>query len=192
MARARSGDKPADIRRATVAEIAANGVAGASVNRIAERAGLSVGSIYRYFDSKDALLRAIYLRVKADIHAHLMAAAGGAATSDARLRAVWFAMLAYASDRPDDFLFAETVSPGLALSEAEAGMLGELAAELRGLITAAIADGTLRPAPLHAVTAMLTAPALQMARAATLRGTAPDPAEAEELFDLCWRAVAAS
>ena len=55
------------IRRATVDAILAaaaqvfarHGYAAATTNRIAERAGVSIGSLYEYFSNKDALLVAI-------------------------------------------------------------------------------------------------------------------------------------
>lgn len=39
-----------------------NGYAGATTNRIAERAGVSVGSVYQYFDGKDAVFEALIRR----------------------------------------------------------------------------------------------------------------------------------
>ena len=42
-------------------ELLANeGASSLTTNRIAERAGVSIGSLYRYFPNKDAVLAAIY------------------------------------------------------------------------------------------------------------------------------------
>jgi AcrR family transcriptional regulator len=48
-------EKRGRILAISVAEFAANGYARANVNRIAETAGISVGSLYKYFAAKDDL-----------------------------------------------------------------------------------------------------------------------------------------
>jgi AcrR family transcriptional regulator len=53
----RTLDRLLDAAAATLAEL---GVEGATVPAIAERAGMSVGVVYRRFRDKDALLRAVY------------------------------------------------------------------------------------------------------------------------------------
>jgi len=47
--------KRSKILKAAMNEFAKNGYNGASINIIAEKAGISIGSMYSYFDSKDAL-----------------------------------------------------------------------------------------------------------------------------------------
>jgi AcrR family transcriptional regulator len=53
---------------------AEHGFAATSVRRIAERAGISQGLLYNYFDGKDALLRAIFERTMSDVAESLSAA----------------------------------------------------------------------------------------------------------------------
>lgn len=56
---ARSRDTVAAILRAAAQVFAARGYAAATTNHIAARAGVSIGSLYEYFPSKDALLVAL-------------------------------------------------------------------------------------------------------------------------------------
>ncbi len=51
-----------DLVEATARVLVAEGYAGASTNRIAEVAGVSVGSLYQYFPGKDALVMAVAQR----------------------------------------------------------------------------------------------------------------------------------
>jgi AcrR family transcriptional regulator len=59
---ARSGATVEAVLAATAEAIAEHGLSGASVNRIAARAGVSVGSLYQYYPSKEALVVALIER----------------------------------------------------------------------------------------------------------------------------------
>ncbi|MGH8506308.1 MAG: TetR/AcrR family transcriptional regulator [Stenotrophobium sp.] len=52
---------------ATAQTIAELGMADATTNRIAERAGVSIGSLYQYFDGKEALVDALLDRISAEL-----------------------------------------------------------------------------------------------------------------------------
>ncbi|NYE59329.1 AcrR family transcriptional regulator [Duganella sp. 1224] len=59
------------------------GLAGFNTNAIARRAGASIGTLYQYFPSKDALTLALLLREEAKAHAEAEAAAALPAWRDA-------------------------------------------------------------------------------------------------------------
>lgn len=59
------------ILEATARVLAERGYAGTNTNLIAERAGVSVGSVYQYFPNKDSLITALHERHAAEIHAAL-------------------------------------------------------------------------------------------------------------------------
>ena len=56
--RRRKEARPAEIIEAGLLEFAENGFAGTKLEDVARRAGIVKGTIYRYFDSKDALFEA--------------------------------------------------------------------------------------------------------------------------------------
>jgi len=58
----------AAILQAAAEVFARLGYARATTNKIAERAGVSVGSLYQYFPNKDALLASLLERHEADVH----------------------------------------------------------------------------------------------------------------------------
>ncbi|NIA71758.1 TetR/AcrR family transcriptional regulator [Pelagibius litoralis] len=67
------------IVEATWKVLAEEGYAAASTNRIAERAGTSVGSLYQYFPNKDAIVAAVQRRHHADLGAVMATAFAEAA-----------------------------------------------------------------------------------------------------------------
>jgi AcrR family transcriptional regulator len=58
----RSAKKIEDILTATERHIAAHGLIDLSTNQIAKNAGISIGTVYHYFDDKEAILAALYSR----------------------------------------------------------------------------------------------------------------------------------
>ncbi|WP_296444317.1 TetR/AcrR family transcriptional regulator [Rhodoferax sp. UBA5149] len=68
---------------ATARVLVSDGYAGASTNRIAEKAGVSIGSLYQYFPSKQALVTALRRRHAEQMLAMLAHMGAGAAEASA-------------------------------------------------------------------------------------------------------------
>ncbi len=60
-------DKRADIMRAALELIAERGFHGSPMAEIAGKAGVAAGTIYRYFDSKDALINGLHRELEGKI-----------------------------------------------------------------------------------------------------------------------------
>lgn len=97
---ARSRETVAVVLEGAVQVLRNRGGADPSMAAIARRAGVSVGSIYQYFDGKDALLDAL----EADLYAQMRATIEGAIEPDASpieaVRAVLLAVVAMHRDDP--------------------------------------------------------------------------------------------
>jgi AcrR family transcriptional regulator len=74
------------------------GGGGLSVTGVLAAAGLSTRAFYRHFDSKDALLLAMFRRDSDRVHAELTAAADAAPTPPEALRAWIFGFLSLTAD----------------------------------------------------------------------------------------------
>lgn len=190
MARPKQGDKPRDIRHATVTEVVRAGSTAVSVNKIAERAGVSVGTLYRYHDTKDDLLFAVFLEIKRELHAAMMMAANVHAASASRLRAMWFALVGYGCTSPDEFLFAEIMGSDIRTADRRHEELDRIGDEILLQIENAIEDGTLVNASVAAIEVMLSAPAMKIARRSFFAGKQPEDAFLEEIFALIWQSIA--
>lgn len=72
----RSGKMVAALLEATALELGDRGLDGLTTNHVARRAGASIGSLYQYFDSKEALIEALLQqqggRLMAVVHERLL------------------------------------------------------------------------------------------------------------------------
>lgn len=68
----KSSDKREEIMRAALELIAEHGFHGAPMAMVAEKAGVGAGTIYRYFESKDALIAEIFGELEKKVVESLM------------------------------------------------------------------------------------------------------------------------
>lgn len=191
MARPKDDEKHQAICRATVAEVIESGLGGASVARIAKRAGVAPGTIYLYFANKEQLLQGVYLDIKRGFHAQMMAAVAPNATLGDNIRAMWLTMVSAMTERPKDFFFVEYVGVAQLLGEEQRQEVQNMAAEVSQLLEAAMADGTLAKMPLPVLQAVLVAPASYLARQHAASGVPLNPAHVKETLDRAWSAISA-
>lgn len=189
MARTKSGNKPSDIQNGCVAEVLEFGLSAASVNRIAKRAKVSVGTVYRYHETMPDLLASAYLNIKTEMHDVMLKELSEADSHKMKIKKMWFAMMSHALSHQNDFLFAEIMANAPDLPSFVHAEIDRMNADLLSILQAAIDSRTLCAAPVAIVSTMLTAPLLQTARRAAMGGKSPSLSDQKELFDMCWRAV---
>lgn len=135
-----------DILRAARVVFAQAGFRRATVEEIARRAEVAKGTIYLYFDTKEAILADLVLEALAELQAQLIAASDGRPLlhPDDKLRAMADAYLAFTVRAPDYYRLLTAFDGGQVAANisAERGEL-ILAASNRtlDLVTQAVADG---------------------------------------------------
>lgn len=135
--------KRAALLEAGLAEFAEFGEAGARVDRLAKRAGVSAGLVYTYFGSKEGLFNAVY--------DHIVEAVSDAAPIDADALGEYAAALHDAGQQNPDVLrlvnwhALERGDDGPARASVERSMGRKLAAiedaQRRGVITSEMSSG---------------------------------------------------
>src|SRR6476469_10467770 len=83
------------IQDAAMRVIARKGMAAATMQEIAEEAGVAKGTIYLYFRDREELVEKTFETAIGELHKRLDAALGGDGTFEERLRAVMTAQLAF-------------------------------------------------------------------------------------------------
>ncbi|MCW5890451.1 MAG: TetR family transcriptional regulator [bacterium] len=173
---ARAQATSAAILEAAARVFAAHGYAAGTTNRIAERAGVSVGSLYEYWPNKDAILSALLERHLDEAHgvlAPLVAEArAGRRSLAAIVRGFVTAMVALHAHEPalHRVLFEEAPIPARlrrGLVAIDAAMVDGIAALLREHPDARVADATLAATlVVHTVEALTHRLVLHLGRAA--------------------------
>lgn len=102
-----SGDKREAITSAALDLFVERGFYGTAVPEIAEQAGVGAGTIYRYFESKEALVNAIYREQKLLFGQMALESFPSTAPMREQFRLLWMRMARFAIERPSSFMFLE-------------------------------------------------------------------------------------
>ncbi|WP_175922629.1 TetR/AcrR family transcriptional regulator [Burkholderia latens] len=100
MARPRSPDKHDAILAAAARALAEDG-ASATTARIARLAGVAEGTVFTYFETKDVLLNALYLSLKADMRDAMMTGFPEHAPAEQAMRHAWNGYVSWGVANPD-------------------------------------------------------------------------------------------
>jgi len=101
------GDKRESIMTAALELFVERGFFGTAVPEIADRAGVGAGTIYRYFDSKEALVNAIYREQKLRFGQVAFDGFPPEAPTREQFRLLWTRMARFAIEHPSAFIFLE-------------------------------------------------------------------------------------
>ncbi|WP_414451698.1 TetR/AcrR family transcriptional regulator [Burkholderia sp. 22PA0099] len=117
MARPRSADKQEAILDAAARALAEHGAA-ATTARIARLAGVAEGTVFTYFDTKDALLNALYLHLKDGLRSAMMGAFPHGDSVERRARHAWNAFVEWGVTHPDGRRALRQLEVGANIEEA--------------------------------------------------------------------------
>ena len=137
-------DKPAQLLAAALTVFARTGVHGTTVPAIADQAGVSVGTLYRYFEHKDALVNAVFRDTKQRLAERLMAELDVSTPSKAIFDALWDRLSAFARDEPEAFQFLEMQDHDSYLDPQNRALELGLLAQVRQLIQLGQTSGLIR------------------------------------------------
>lgn len=151
-----------DLVAAATRVLARKGWAATRVEDVAAEAGVAKGTVFLYFDSREAILGAVFDAFQAELVAGARTAADGEGPALARLSALVRSLLSAAAERPDlagivtDLWSAGRGGDGSALDLSTLyGPYREIVAEL---LQQAVADGSARPdLPPHAAAVVVGA-----------------------------------
>lgn len=182
------GNKYAAILNVALELISERGFHGTPMALLARRAGVGVGTIYRYFENKEALIGELYSYVKANVNEAMVAGLEGEQPVRERFCRLWLNLARYYLTHPDAFNFVEQYfySPFItSTTKAEA----ERYVPVRAFFTQAQRQGILKDLPYGVVISVVTGTISRLVK----RHLHGDMVLDEEMLELaaaaCWDAI---
>ena len=130
--------------RAAIACFVERGFHGTAVPQIAQRAGVSAGTLYHYFPSKEALVNELYRTWKGAVSRRVFTAFPQGAPVREQFRVMWHELASFAREEPAAFGFIELHNHKSYLDEESIAMDRNLKEFARGMIRLAQAQGLLK------------------------------------------------
>lgn len=163
-----------------------------SMQAIAEEAGVATGSLYNYFDSKEALVRGVYGRVAGEMTARLSGTDSQTGSGKQRVQAYIAAYIDFIWEDPLRARLFEYLDNNPLITTEDAVMIfGPFLRHAVNMIEAAQAEGAVRQGPSVLMASFLRGAirnALKRRRA--LNGPLTE-VERDLIAAMCWQALAA-
>lgn len=188
MARPLSDEKRTAILAAATHISAEHGVSG-PISKIAKQAGVAEGTVFVYFEDKNALLNALYLAIKDDMAAFMTTDVPRGKDLKARVQHVWDRYIDWGSRHAAQRKAMAHLAVSHLVSDETRLRGAEPFGETKAMLEEAMAGGVLRGQPLDFVGAIMESLA-----EATLGFVAREPKAAKKYrqagFDAFWNAIA--
>jgi AcrR family transcriptional regulator len=140
----RVSDKREAILDAALELFVERGFFGTAVPEIADKAGVGAGTIYRYFESKEALVNAIYRQQKMHFAHVVLDGFPMSASTRELFRSLWMRMAKFAIDNTNAFIFLELHHHARYLDDESRAVENRMLSMFTAIVTKAQAAGDLK------------------------------------------------
>ncbi len=188
-------ENAADDKRARLLDAALDlfeirGFDGVAVPEIAAKAGVAVGTVYRYFPGKEALVNALYRHWKGAYNASILAPLPPGLAARDQFTTYWQRMMQFARTHPRATRFMDLHHHASYL-DAESLAAGKVYREVaQGFIAGARAAGAIRDIDPILVVALMWGAAVGLTKFADQGALKFDTTNAIDMEEALWRAIA--
>jgi len=185
-------DKRADILKATLQLISEQGFHGTPMSQVAAEAGVGAGTIYRYFENKEALINELFQEVKFEISQAMLMGFTPHDSAKQIFRQIWRNTFQYCVQNPQKMVFLEQFhnSP-FQTPETEAATL-EYLAPIMTVVQAAIEAGEIKNIPFEMLSIFTYDVTVAFAKRHISGVMVMDEAYLEMAVQACWDAIKAN
>jgi AcrR family transcriptional regulator len=182
-------DKQSAILEVALRLISEQGFHGTPMSQVAQEAQVGVGTIYRYFESKEALINSLYRHLKQEVTAATLVGVAADEPVRAKFRRIWLNLAHYYLDHPAVFKFIEqyTYSPFIT---AETRKLGaEQHTPLRRFFAHAQEQQICKEGSYDVLIAVIYGTIAYLVRRHVYGEHAVNETMLEQAVDACWDAI---
>jgi AcrR family transcriptional regulator len=166
------------------------GFHGTAIPQIAEKAAIAAGTIYHYFDSKEALVNALYRSWKSAIAKRVFTAFPQGAPVRTQFEVMWNEMVAFAVAHPTAFAFIELHNHASYLDAESIAIDRHVKDFAYAIIKRAQTDGLVKPLDTHVLMELVFGAFVGMMRAHWEGRIALTDEVITGAEQACWDAVA--
>ena len=178
------------ILEAALACFVERGFHGTAIPQIAEKANIAAGTIYHYFDSKEALVNALYRQWKAAVAQRVFTAFPQGASSREQFRVMWHEIVAFALGAPTAFAFIELHNHASYLDAESLAIDRNVKEFARTMIERAQGEGLVKPLDAYVLMELVFGAFVGMMRAHWEGRIELDDEVIAAAEQACWDAVA--
>lgn len=163
-----------------------------TVPEIATKAGVAVGTVYRYFETKETLVNVLYRRWKTLYNEIVLAPLPDGLSVRRQFGTYWQRMTLFARARPSATRFMDLHHHGAYLDEESRALSRQYREVAEAFIAAGRRDGVLRPLDPVLVVALMWGAVAGLVKFAAQGALDFDGNAATEMEEALWRAIANS
>lgn len=182
-------EKPGAILAAALELFAERGFHATNVPLIAERAGVSVGTLYHYFAHKEAIANELYRRVRKELEKAVYLNLPGGVPPSEQFRVLWQRTVAFAMEKPLAFRFLEMHNHGPYLDEASRALDRQVKAGTHAAMDLWRLAGVLKPVHDELLAAFIDGAIKHLVEAAQEGRLELTPDVVNQAAACCWQAI---
>jgi AcrR family transcriptional regulator len=193
--KAKRGRPPDKDRRASILDAALHcfverGFYGTTIPEIAAKGAMAAGTLYHYFDSKEALVNALFRTWKQHIAQRVLTAFPQGASSREQFRTMWHEIVAFALAEPTAFAFIELHNHASYLDAESKAIDGQTKQFAHMMIQRAQQQGVVKPLDAWVLMELIFGAFIGMMRAHWEGRIKLDEQTIADAEQACWDAVA--
>jgi len=183
-------DKRAKLLEAALDLFETRGFDGVAVPQIASKAGVAVGTVYRYFETKEALVNALYRQIKQSYNDAILAPIPSGLPTREVFSTYWQRMTEFAREKPRATRFMDLHHHGAYLDAESRALSKTYAKAAESFVRDGRRRGDIRDLDPVLVVALMWGAATGLTKFAASGALKFNEAAANDMEDALWRAIA--